>query len=101
MITVVDAPILGERETVAFVTRAGRCGGVERMVTLVRPPSPNGDRLREVRTRLGLSLGQAADALGLRPSELSGLELGAKVPVGERAWDRIFAALAAAASEEP
>lgn len=65
----------------------GGFGPIERPVY---PASPNGKRLRQRRIDLGMTLREAADKLGCRPSEVSGLEFGRNT-VDD--WDALFAKL--------
>lgn len=72
------AESLGKRTSMAFVSRAGGRGGLQPVTMDEYPPSPEGERLREVRTK-GLrhvTLGKAARLLGMTVSQYSGLEHG-------------------------
>ena len=72
-------PPLGSRQTFGFVTREDGCGA-ERVTVHEYPPSPGGEALRTMRLKLGLSLREAATALGVRASEYSGIERGSARP---------------------
>jgi hypothetical protein len=51
------------------------------------PHSPRGDNLREMRVASRVTLREAADALGLRAEELSGLEHGRYCFADASAWE--------------
>lgn len=68
---------VGSRKSTAFVDYADRSkSGVEQVEVPVYPSSPDGERLRAVRIERELGLRETAEGLGIRPSELSGLEMG-------------------------
>jgi hypothetical protein len=67
------------RETHGFVTRGDGCG-TERVTIPEYPPSPGGEALRTLRVKLGLSLRDAARALGVTAVEMSGVERGSYRP---------------------
>jgi hypothetical protein len=68
------APV-GSHRSNAFVRATTGCTYRE-IEVLDYPPSPDGERLRALRQSLDLSLRDACQRLGLRPSELSSLEHG-------------------------
>jgi hypothetical protein len=68
------------RKTTAFVTEASGCS-VKEIELPVYPMSPEGVRFASLRKRLGLSLREAADRLGLQPVAFSGIEHGRVVLV--------------------
>lgn len=76
-VAVVPNTPIGTRETLAFVTRESGCG-VEtlKLDVFSDEDRARGEALRERRVAAGLCLGQAADFLGLRAVDLSGLERG-------------------------
>ena len=82
---------IGTQPAAGFVTRESGCG-VEEWIEPVYPPSPRGDAIRELRKSLELSLREAAYALAVTPSELSGLEFG-RLAWSERDWDAAYTAL--------
>lgn len=100
---------IARRGTVALVDRratraqrrrgddygSGIVGGLEVVTLPVYPPSPHGAELRQLRTLLGLSIGEAARALGVSAVELSDLERGRRVPVDPSDWKPARAVLSA------
>lgn len=79
---------IGEHNGTAFI------GGHLREVPLpTYPPSPDGKRLRNRRVALGLSLREAAIALGVRAVELSELERGAARLSTAEEWNEAIRAL--------
>lgn len=77
----------GLRQTTALVCTARGCE-VQPVTLDTYPPSPRGERLRALRVELGLGLREAARALGVKASELSGLEFGRARLADEAEWDR-------------
>lgn len=77
----------GTRQSLAFVCGV-RTGGLREVTEPVYPPSPRGAALRELRAREGahVTLGEAARLMGVRPSELSSLELG-RATLSAEDWD--------------
>ena len=59
----------------------------------VYPESPGGERLRRRRMALGISLQDAAAALGIEPKVLTELETGAAVIADPGGWDAALRAL--------
>ena len=80
------API-GTHRSVAFVC-GPRTSELREIEEPTYPPSPRGAALRELRARDGahVTLGEAARLLGIRPSEVSSLELG-RVTLSAEDWD--------------
>ena len=89
--TVKIAPV-GSRESVAFVTRAGVGCGLESVSLPTYEPHPH-QALREHRLAVGLTLRDAASALGLRAVEVSEIERGARRFVDEAEWGAAICAL--------
>jgi len=84
-----DVPPVGSREVTGFVCTADGTG-IARVDLPVYPAHPKGEALAATRKALGLGLRDAADRLGLRPSQVSGLEHGSLRVVD---WDEAFARL--------
>jgi hypothetical protein len=78
----------GKRTGPAFVSRADGSCSYEDLTVPTYPPSPRGELFRAHRVALGVSLRQAADALGLSAVEVSGLEFGRYVFADAADWDR-------------
>lgn len=79
---------IGKRTGPAFVSRRDGSCSYEDVTTPVYPESPRGELFRAHRVALGVSLRQAADALGLSAVEVSGLEHGRYVFTDAGEWDR-------------
>jgi len=77
-------------EASAFVTTTRGCEFRSLTIPVYPPPAVD---VRGIRRAAGLSLGQVAQRLGLRPSDVSGLELGRLEPVEPGGWDAVRAAL--------
>ena len=75
--TLIPVAPIGSRRSVAFVC-GPQTSELRDIEESTYPPSPRGAALRELRAREGahVTLGEAARLLGIRPSELSSLELG-------------------------
>jgi hypothetical protein len=85
-ITPIPVEPSGTRRTVAFVTlTGGKCGGLQEVELPEYPESTRGERLRQRRVSLGLSLGVLSERLGITPSQLSGLEYGRNT-LSEEDW---------------
>jgi len=89
MIKVWEVPLLSRRPTLAFVSRAGCCGGSEEMDMTVYPPSPEGRRLRGERVKHEVSLRELSKRTGLTVVQVSALERGA-MGTDERGWAELF-----------
>ncbi len=55
------------------------------------PPSPEAERLHELRMRHFVTLGELARAMGVAAPTTSGLERGRVRPADPSDWDRIYA----------
>jgi len=73
---VIEVSPTGTRATTGFVCTRDGTSGVATVDLPIYPPSLDGERFAATRKRLGLSLRDAADRLGLRPTQVSGLEFG-------------------------
>lgn len=82
---------VGTRKATGFVDRTDGTGGVESWDELVYPPHPEGESFRGLRRSLEISIGEAARRLGIKPSEVSGLEFGRVVP--RAGWEQLRARL--------
>lgn len=80
------------RRGAAFVTRARGCG-LEDVRTPVYTLSRQATDLATYRKELGLGLRDAANRIGIRAVELSGLEHGRLVPEDPSDWERMMGAL--------
>lgn len=94
-----DVEPTGEAMSAAFVDRrcdshwSGIRGSVERISRKIYPRSLEGKLLREMREGLGLSMGDAARALGLSVVEVSAIETGSKRPKHQDGWAQIEAVM--------
>lgn len=86
---------ISKRDTAAFVTRNGTCG-LETIALDVYPPSEQTE-LRAKRIAFGLTLREAATALGMRVVEVSEVERGARVFVDTETYAAAIAVLHSAA----
>ena len=82
----------GATRTLAFVDYADRSGEMKEVDLLVYPPHPQGDRLREARVQVSVSMGELAKVLGITAAELSGLEHGSYT-TDQAGWDECWTAL--------
>lgn len=77
-----------EVETSATVCMGPRRDRAIRTARQVYPPSFAGDRLREVRHAIHLSVREAAARLGMAPQDLNDLEFGRAVLDDDGEWER-------------
>jgi hypothetical protein len=78
-VPVVDATPIGKSKYVALSSWDSHPHTWKKIEFNEYAPYPDGKRLRDCRRGLGVTLRDAARELGLRPSEVSGLERGSKV----------------------
>lgn len=90
--TLIQVEPIRKESTKAFIEYANG-GGYEETVSVLRyPDSVNGQKLYEYRQRANLSIRDAIRTLGIRPSELCGLETG-KFGLSPEDWIELFEAL--------
>ncbi len=94
-VTLLPVAPIGTRTTLAFVNRGEGRGGLEEVTLDVYPEASvaRGRAFREYRVRIGRSLREAAQLLGLHAVDVSSLERGAAT-LSEDEWGLALETLA-------
>ncbi len=84
---VVEVAATGTETSNAFVMRSGGDCKFQPLTEPTYPPHPEGEAFRAQRVHYGWSLRRAAEALGLSPLQVSGLEFGRYTFVDPNDWN--------------